>query len=80
LVPDRVREITGGRGVDRVVEVDLAGNASLLPKIVAKDGLRAAYGSNAPQASFDLGPMILRAGSSSSTSFRPRPAAAASLT
>jgi NADPH2:quinone reductase len=58
-VPDRVREITGGRGVDRVVEVDLAGNASLLPKIVAKDGLCAAYGSNAPQASFDFGPMIL---------------------
>ncbi|MDP8917828.1 MAG: zinc-binding dehydrogenase, partial [Pseudomonadota bacterium] len=32
-VPDRVREITGGHGIDRVVEVDIAGNGSLLPKI-----------------------------------------------
>jgi NADPH2:quinone reductase len=59
-VPDRVREITGGHGVDRVVEVDLTGNAALLPKIVAQDGLCVAYGSNGPQATFDFGPMILR--------------------
>jgi NADPH2:quinone reductase len=58
-VPDRVREITGGHGVDRVVEVDVAGNASLLPKIVAPGGVCVAYGSNAPQATFDFGPMIL---------------------
>ena len=58
-VPDRVREITRGRSVDRVVEVDIAGNASLVPKIIAKDGLCAAYGSNAAQACFDFGPMIL---------------------
>jgi NADPH2:quinone reductase len=58
-VPDRVREITMGRGVDRVVEVDMAGNASLLPKIIAPGGLCVAYGSNAPQVSFDFGPMIL---------------------
>lgn len=58
-VPERVREITGGHGVDRVVEVDIAGNSPLLPKIVAPGGLCAAYGSNAPQASFDFGPMII---------------------
>jgi NADPH2:quinone reductase len=58
-VPDRVREITGGRGVDRVVEVDIAANATLIPKIIAQDGLCAAYGSNAAQACFDFGPMIL---------------------
>jgi NADPH:quinone reductase len=58
-VPDRVREITGGHGIDRVVEVDMAGNASLLPKIVAANGLCVAYGSNTPQVSFDFGPMIL---------------------
>jgi len=58
-VPDRVREITGGRGVDRVVEVDIAGNATLIPKVIAQDGLCAAYGSNAAQACFDFGPMIL---------------------
>jgi NADPH2:quinone reductase len=58
-VPDRVRELTDGHGIDRVVEVDIAGNASLLPKIVAPGGLCAAYGSNSPQATFDFGPMIL---------------------
>src|SRR5215208_778946 len=59
-VPDRVRELTGGHGVDRVVEVDIAGNAALLPQVVAQDGLCVAYGSNASQATFDFGPMILR--------------------
>ena len=58
-VADRVREITGGRGVDRVVEVDIAGNAALLPAIVARDGLCVVYGSNAPSASLEFGPMIL---------------------
>lgn len=58
-VPERVREITGGHSIDRVVEVDIAGNAALLPKIVASGGLCVAYGSNSPQATFDFGPMIL---------------------
>jgi NADPH2:quinone reductase len=47
-VPDRVRNLTGGHGVDRVVEVDVAGNTSLLSEIVARDGPCVAYGSNAP--------------------------------
>ena len=34
-----------GRGVDRIVEVDIAGNATLVPKIIAQGGLCAAYGS-----------------------------------
>lgn len=58
-VADRVQDLTKGKGVDRVVEVDLAGNAALLPKIVAKDGVCAAYGSNTAQATFDFGPMIM---------------------
>ncbi len=53
-------QATGGRGVDRVVEVDMAGNAELLPKIVAQDGLCVAYGSNAPDVTFGFLPMILR--------------------
>lgn len=59
-LPERVAEITGGRGVDRVVEVDIAGNAALLPQIVAQDGLCVAYGSNAAEATLAFGPMILR--------------------
>ncbi len=58
-VPDRVRELTNGAGVDRVVEVDIAGNAAMLPRIVARDGLCVAYGSNAPEVSFAFGPMIM---------------------
>jgi NADPH2:quinone reductase len=58
-VAERVRALTGGRGADRVIEVDIAGNAALLPGIVARDGLCVVYGSNAPQACFDFGPMIL---------------------
>jgi NADPH:quinone reductase len=59
-VGERVAEITGGRGVDRIVEVDIAGNAALLPQIVAQDGLCVAYGSNAAEATLAFGPMILR--------------------
>lgn len=58
-VATRVRDLTSGRGVDRVVEVDAAGNAALLPKIIAQDGLCVAYGSNEPQTCFDFGPMIM---------------------
>lgn len=59
-VAERVLEITGGRGVDRLVEVDIGGNASLVPKIVAQDGLVVAYGSNVPDVAFQFGPMIMR--------------------
>jgi NADPH2:quinone reductase len=54
-----VKDLTGGRGVDRVVEVDLAGNAALLPQIVARDGFCACYGSGKVEASLPFGPMIL---------------------
>ena len=58
-VPERVRELTGGRGVDRVVEVDLAANATLLPQVVAQDGFCACYGSGRAEMSLPFGPMIL---------------------
>lgn len=58
-VVERVAALTGGRGADRVVEVDIAGNAALLPGLVARDGLCVVYGSNSPRACFDFGPMIL---------------------
>jgi len=59
-VADKVMQATADRGVDHVIEVDLAGNAELLPKIVTQDGLCVAYGSNAREVSFGFGPMILR--------------------
>jgi NADPH2:quinone reductase len=41
------------------VEVDIAGNAHLLPRIVAQDGLCAAYGSSAAEVTFAFWPMIV---------------------
>lgn len=58
-VAARVKELTGGRGVDRVVEVDLSGNAALLPQILATDGICVAYGSNEREVAVNFGPMIL---------------------
>jgi len=58
-VAARVRELTGGRGVDRVVEVDLAANAALLPQVIARDGICACYGSGKPEMSLAFGPMIM---------------------
>ena len=58
-VAARVRELTGGRGVDRVVEVDLAANASLLPRIIRQDGLCVTYGSGAAEMMLGFGPMVM---------------------
>lgn len=58
-VVERVLEETGGQGVDRVVEVDVAGNAKILPRIVRRDGICAIYGSSKPEATFDFVPMIM---------------------
>jgi NADPH:quinone reductase-like Zn-dependent oxidoreductase len=55
----RVHEITAGRGVDRVVEVDLAANATLLPQVVSRDGLCVCYGSGQADVSLPFGPMIM---------------------
>ena len=59
-VAERVLALTGGRGVDRVVEVDLAADAPLLPKILAENGLCAVYGSDAQEIRMDFGPMLFR--------------------
>jgi NADPH2:quinone reductase len=49
-VGQRVMAITGKRGVDAVIEVDLAANAKLLPNVLAPNGIVAIYGSGAPEA------------------------------
>lgn len=55
----RVRDLTGGHGVDRVVELDLAGNAAGLPAMLAPGGFVACYGSNRPDASLAFFPNIM---------------------
>lgn len=46
----RVGERTGGRGVDRIIEVDLAANAMSYPGLLAEYGKAVVYGSGAPAA------------------------------
>jgi NADPH2:quinone reductase len=50
-VGERVMAITGKRGVDAVIEMDLAANARLLPNMLAPNGVVAIYGSGAAEAS-----------------------------
>lgn len=59
-VAARVAALTGGGGVQRVVDVDLSGTAPLLPAILAPGGFCAAYGSNGTEAAVQFGPAILR--------------------
>jgi NADPH:quinone reductase len=59
-VPERVRTLTGGHGVDRVVEVDVSGNAPMLPSVLAPGGLCAVYGANGPSAEISFGAAIMK--------------------
>lgn len=49
-----IGDFTDGRGLDRIVEVDLARNAVLYPNILCKDGLVIVYGSSDWSASLPL--------------------------
>jgi NADPH:quinone reductase len=44
-VGDRIQQITGGTGVDRVLEVDLAANAAFYTRCLRRDGQVIVYGS-----------------------------------
>jgi NADPH2:quinone reductase len=49
-VAARVQELTGGRGVDTVVEVDLAANAAQYPQLLRPHGRVVVYGTSGLQA------------------------------
>jgi NADPH2:quinone reductase len=55
----RVKALTGGRGVERVIEVDLAANIAKLPALVADYGLIVVYGSGAREVPVSFGASIL---------------------
>lgn len=46
-VAERVRELTGGAGVDRVIELDLAVNGRMDPELLRRGGELVVYGSSA---------------------------------
>jgi NADPH2:quinone reductase len=48
-VGERVMAITGKRGADAVIEMDLGTNAKLLPGVLAPTGVAAIYGSGTPE-------------------------------
>lgn len=56
---ERVKDLTGGKGVDRVIEVDLAANIAKLPALVADYGMIVVYGSGAREVPVSFGASIL---------------------
>ena len=59
-VAARVMEETGGRGVDRVVEVDLGGNVGVWSAVLANNGVVAAYASGGDPAPAIPFPSLMR--------------------
>jgi NADPH:quinone reductase len=59
-VVDRVREETGGVGIDRVIEVDIAANGAVDMEVVRPGGMWVVYGSGARQFTLPFFPMISR--------------------
>ncbi|WP_418314754.1 NADPH:quinone reductase [Piscinibacter sakaiensis] len=55
----RVRELSGGQGVDALIDVDAAGHAPLYGSLIREGGRAVIYGSNKPQFQLGFGPMIL---------------------
>jgi NADPH2:quinone reductase len=55
----RVKDLTGGKGVDRVIEVDLAANVAKLPALMADYGMIVVYGSGAREVPVSFGASIL---------------------
>lgn len=56
----RVREVTAGQGVERIIEVDFGTNVELDVQLLKPDGDIVVYGSNAPQIAVPFAPMILK--------------------
>jgi len=48
-VGERVKAITGNRGVDAMIELDLAVNAKLIPEVLVPGGTVTVYGSSSPE-------------------------------
>jgi NADPH2:quinone reductase len=59
-VAARVMELTGGAGVDRVVEVDFAANVDLDRKILKVNGVLAAYSSSAREVKIPFQAMMVQ--------------------
>src|SRR5690606_6123039 len=56
----RVAEITQGRGVDRIIELDMAANAALDLDLLATGGEVVVYGSGASPLSIPFYPLLVK--------------------
>jgi NADPH2:quinone reductase len=56
----RVAELTRGRGVDRIVEVDISGNLAVDLDLIVRDGDIIPYGTASPQITVPFLPSILK--------------------
>jgi NADPH2:quinone reductase len=56
----RIAALTGGLGVERVVEVDVTSNGPLYAQIMSPFGLAALYGANGAGVEFSFGPAIVK--------------------
>ena len=59
-LPTQVMDLTGGQGVERVVEVDVTSNGPLYGQILSPFGLAAVYGANGKGVEFTFGPAIVK--------------------
>jgi len=59
-VAERVRAATGGRGVDRIVEVDVAANAALDLDVIRSGGDCVVYGSGQGEFTLPFFPLIVK--------------------
>ena len=59
-VPTRVEELTGGRGADRIIELNLSANAPMYGRILAPGGTVIIYGTDGPEASIPAYDFIVR--------------------
>ena len=59
-VAERVREATAGRGVDRVIEVDVAANAALDLDVIRPGGDCVVYGSGKGEFTLPFFPLIVK--------------------
>jgi NADPH2:quinone reductase len=55
----RVRELTGGAGVDCIIEVDAAGNAANYGQLLSFGGKAVLYGSNGADVALPFRPLIM---------------------
>ena len=53
-VGERVMALTGKKGVDAVIELDIAANAKLMPQVLHPRGTIVVYGTGAPEAEVPL--------------------------